>query len=76
MFLRNQTLKQRRRMDTRLALNVFSSRTSGLTPDLARMGNLSIAQLAFRSSVSFKTAFETSSQVYLFETARRQRNSP
>merc|ERR1719384_1268550 len=63
-------------MDTMLALNVFSSLCSGLTPDFTRIGNLSMAQLAFRSKVSLKTCFDTSSHVYFFETAKRHKNSP
>mmetsp|Transcript_84524 Transcript_84524/g.262467 ORF Transcript_84524/g.262467 Transcript_84524/m.262467 type:complete len:298 (-) Transcript_84524:1008-1901(-) len=76
MFLRNQTLKQSKRMDTMPALKDFSKRTSGLTPCPTRTGNLSMAQLAFRSRVSFRIAVDTSSQVYFLETARRHRNSP
>merc|ERR1711988_740754 len=76
MFLRNHTLKQSNLIDTMPALNVFSSLTSALMSDFAKIGNLSIAQLALRSKVSLKTALDTSSQVYLLDTAKRQRNSP
>merc|ERR1719362_668161 len=76
MFLRNHTLKQRRRIETMPALKVFSKRVSCLTPVCFNTVNLSMAQPALRSSVSFNTALETSSQVYFLDTAKRQRNSP
>jgi len=76
MFLRNHTLKHSKRMDTTLALKVFSNLCSGLTPACTRIGNLSIAQLAFLSKVSLKTCLDKSSHVYFLETANKHKNSP